>query len=118
MAEREKPPSLDDLEARISAAREREDERTGRGPGRRETATGIGLGMRLAVEFVAGVGVGAGVGFALDHFLGTRPWLMVLFLLLGGAAGVMNAYRAAKGMDATVGLGAAQRRQAERQKDR
>jgi ATP synthase protein I len=118
MAEQEKPPSLDDLDDRIRAAREREDGQTGHGPGRRETSTGIGVGMRLTVEFVAGVAVGVGVGYALDAFLGTKPWLMVLFLLLGGAAGVMNAYRAAKGMDATVGLGAAQKRQAERQKDR
>lgn len=119
MAEQEKPPSLDDLESRIRAAREREGEQTGHGPGgRRNPSTGIGVGMRLAVEFVAGVAVGVGLGYALDHFLGTQPWLMVLFLLLGGAAGVMNAYRAAKGLDATVGLGAAQRRQAERQKDR
>lgn len=118
MAEHDKPPSLDDLEARIRDAREREDEQTGRGAGRDRVHSGAGLGMRLAIEFVAGVAVGVGLGFVLDHFLGTKPWLMVLFLLLGGAAGVMNAYRAARGMDATVGLGAAQRRQEERQKDR
>ncbi len=76
------------------------------------------MGMRVSIEFVAGVAVGVGIGWGLDHFLGTKPLLMVLFLLLGGGAGVMNAYRAAKGLDATVGLGMAQRRQAERTKDR
>jgi len=117
MAEQEKPSSFDDLESRIRAAREREAEQPGRAPGRKPPQ-GLALGMRLAIEFVAGVAIGVGMGFGLDRFFGTTPWLMVLFLLLGGAAGVFNAYRAAKGMDATVGLGAAQRRQAERTKDR
>lgn len=117
MAEHEKPPSFDDLDARIRAAREREAEQPGRGPGRKPPQ-GLALGMRLTVEFVAGVAVGVGLGYTLDRFLGTAPWFMVLFLLLGGVAGVFNAYRAARGMDATVGLGAAQRRRSERQKDR
>lgn len=118
MAEQEKPSSLNELENRIRAAREREDEQAGRGPDRRETSAGIALGMRLTIEFVAGIAVGAGLGYALDRLIGTGPWFMVLFLLLGGGAGVMNAYRAAKGLDATVGLGAAQRRRQERTKDR
>lgn len=116
MTEHEKDPAFDKLENRIREARSRENLVAGRTS--REPNPGLALGMRLAIEFVAGVVVGVGIGFAIDHFLGTRPWFMVLFLLLGGAAGVMNAYRAGKGMDATVGLGAAKRRQAERQKDR
>jgi ATP synthase protein I len=117
MAEQDRDPSFDDLENRLRAARAREDEQTGRGPGRREPSPGIALGMRLAIEFVAGVAVGAGLGFALDRWLGTAPWLMMVFLLLGGAAGVMNAYRAAHGLGGTVGLGQAQRRRDEQTKD-
>jgi len=113
MAEQGDPPAFDDLEARLRAARAREDEQAGRGPSARTPTTGLGLGMRLAVEVVVGVGVGAGLGYGLDRWLGSRPWLMVLFLFLGGAAGVMNAYRAAKGLDDTVGLGAARQRQSE-----
>ena len=118
MDEQQQHSSFDELDARIRAAREREAEKTSDGPGRRAASSGIGLGMRLSIEFVAGVAVGVGLGYVLDRLIGTTPWLMVLFLLLGGAAGVMNAYRAARGMDATVGLGAAQRRLAERQKDK
>ncbi len=113
MAEQDKPPSMDDFDARLRAARAREDAHVGRGPSERKPSAGIGLGMRLAVEVVVGVGIGAGLGYGLDLWLGSAPWLMMLFLLLGGAAGVMNAYRAAKGMDDTVGLGAAQRRRPE-----
>lgn len=70
----------------------------------------MGLGFRVAVELVAGIAVGGLLGYALDAWLGTKPWLMVVFLFLGAAAGVMNAYRAAKGLDDSVGFGEAQRR--------
>jgi len=110
MAEEERPPSLDDLDARLRVARAREEEVAGRGSGRRSTSAGLGLAMRLASEFVVGIGVGGFLGWGLDRWLGTRPWLMVVFLILGACAGVMNAYRAAKGMDETVGFAAAQRR--------
>jgi ATP synthase protein I len=117
MSEHEELSGLDDLDNRIRAAREREMVATENGPGRRQSSSGIALGMRVSIEFVAGVAVGVGLGWGLDLFFGTKPVLMVVFLLLGGGAGVMNAYRAAKGLDATVGLGAAQRRQAKRAKD-
>jgi ATP synthase protein I len=73
-------------------------------------SVGMGLGFRIAVELVAGVAAGTLMGYGLDAWLGTRPWLMVLFVFLGGAAGVMNVYRVAKGLDSSVGLGQAQRR--------
>ena len=53
-------------------------------------------GLKIASEFVAGVAVGALLGFGIDHFLGTRPFGLILFLLLGFAAGVLNVIRGAK----------------------
>ncbi len=110
MTDPETPPSLEDLDARLRAARAREEEDSGRGPERRGRPTGMGLGLRIGVELVAAVLVGTGIGWVLDSWLRTAPWLMVLFLLLGGAAGVMNVHRVMRGMDETVGLGQAQRR--------
>ncbi len=113
MDERERPSSLDDLEARLRAARARELEHAGgdrAGRGGRLSGSGIAIAARITVEMLVGVMVGAGIGYALDQWLGSKPWLMMLFLLLGGAAGVLNAYRAVKGLDDSVGLGAAQRR--------
>lgn len=114
MAEQEKPSSLEDIEARLRAARGTEDAAKRVGPERNVASSGLGLGFRISIEFVAGVAVGVGIGYALDRWLGTAPVMMVLFLLLGGAAGVLNAYRAAKGMDESVGLGEAQRRRSGR----
>jgi ATP synthase protein I len=55
----------------------------------------IARGFRLSTELVAGVLVGAGIGWLLDWWLGTSPWGMIVFLLLGFAAGVLNVIRAA-----------------------
>ncbi|HTH16796.1 MAG TPA: AtpZ/AtpI family protein [Magnetospirillum sp.] len=117
MAEQEKPPSLEDIESRLRQARGAEDEAKGAGPDRSVASSGIGLGFRISIEFVAGVAVGVAIGYGLDRWLGTAPIMMVLFLLLGGAAGVLNAYRAAKGLDESVGLGESQRRRSGRTKE-
>ena len=55
----------------------------------------IARGFRLSAELVAGVLVGAGIGWLLDRWLGVSPWGMIVFLLLGFAAGVLNVMRAA-----------------------
>lgn len=101
------PPDFKDFDARLRAARgaPRED---GDGPRRAGAgASGLGVAMRIGVELVTTVLVGVGIGWALDTWLGTAPWLMVVFIFLGGAAGVMNVYRVVQGLDDSVGLGQA-----------
>ena len=58
----------------------------------------MGMGFSIAAQLVAGVGVGGAIGYFLDRWLGTAPWLMVLFLGLGFAAGMMNVIRTAREM--------------------
>jgi ATP synthase protein I len=66
--------------------------------------TGIGRGFRLASEFVAAVVVGGAIGFGIDYFLPTRPWGMIILLLLGFAAGVLNVIRATAEMNAATAV--------------
>lgn len=54
------------------------------------------LGFRIMTELLSGVVIGAGVGYFLDDLFGSKPWLLIVFLLLGGAAGILNVYRFAK----------------------
>ena len=86
----------DDLERRrrnleASLATRQPDRREGKeGAG---GATGYGQAMKLSSEFIAGIAVGAGLGWMIDRLAGTSPWGLVVFLLLGFAAGVLNVLR-------------------------
>jgi ATP synthase protein I len=57
--------------------------------------SGFARGMRLSAELVGGVVVGFILGWLLDRWLGTSPWGLIVFLLLGFAAGVLNVMRSA-----------------------
>jgi ATP synthase protein I len=57
--------------------------------------SGLARGLRLSSELVAGVLVGGALGYALDYWLGIRPWGFIVFLLLGFVAGIVNLMRAA-----------------------
>lgn len=57
--------------------------------------TGFGNALRLSSEFIAGIVVGAGIGWLFDHFVGTSPFGLIVFLLLGFVAGVLNVLRSA-----------------------
>jgi ATP synthase protein I len=57
--------------------------------------TGMARGLRLSTELVAGVLVGAMIGWLIDRWLGISPWGLIVFLLLGFAAGVLNVMRVA-----------------------
>jgi ATP synthase protein I len=65
------------------------------GAQRAATASGYARGFRLSSELVAGVVVGAGIGGLIDRWLGVSPWGLIVFLLLGFAAGVLNVMRSA-----------------------
>lgn len=64
--------------------------------------SGAAAALKLSSEFIAGIVVGAGLGWGIDHLAGTSPFGLVVFLLLGFAAGVLNALRSA-GLVADVG---------------
>jgi ATP synthase protein I len=59
----------------------------------REASKGYALAVKLSSEFIAGVVVGVLLGFVFDRFLGTSPWGLIVFLLLGFCAGVLNVLR-------------------------
>jgi ATP synthase protein I len=64
---------------------------------------GIALGFRIGIELVAAVIVASGLGWAIDRWLGTRPWAMIVMFFLGVAAGMLNVYRAVTGMGVAIG---------------
>jgi ATP synthase protein I len=52
-------------------------------------------GFQLSSELIAGVVVGALIGWAIDHWLPTSPWGLIVFVLAGFVAGVVNVVRSA-----------------------
>lgn len=69
-------------------------------PDARQRGQAMGQGLKIAVELVVGVGFGAIVGWWLDDVLGTRPWLMIVMVLLGFGAGMLNIIRTAQRLQA------------------
>lgn len=93
------PPekTRESFEARLRAAR-----RGGKPENKRllNETTAFGIAFRMVAELVSGLVVGGGIGWLLDRWLGTSPWLLVVFFVLGAAAGIMNVFRAAREMNA------------------
>jgi ATP synthase protein I len=58
-----------------------------------ETRKGYGMAMKISSEFISAVIVGAILGYLFDRFVGTSPWGMIVMLLLGFCAGVLNVMR-------------------------
>jgi len=105
MQDRDSPPSLEDLDVRLKKVRGKQEDRVRQAEMLSPNLPGsaMGLAFRVGVELVAGVAVGFGIGYALDRWLGTGPWLMIVFFFLGAAGGMMNVFRAATGQGLAVG---------------
>jgi ATP synthase protein I len=103
MADEQRPPSFEDFDARLRRAREAD-------PGPRRSAQDEqpqrlrwGSGLQVGVELLAGILGGLLLGYGLDAWLGTLPLFIVVFFLLGAAAGTLNAYRHLRRMQNEAG---------------
>ncbi|SDQ80724.1 AtpZ/AtpI family protein [Pseudovibrio sp. Tun.PSC04-5.I4] len=57
--------------------------------------SGLSQAWKISSEFVAAIFVGGALGWMADSWLGTKPWGMIILLMLGFAAGVLNVLREA-----------------------
>lgn len=69
---------------------------------RANRSRGMAYGLRMSSELVAAILVGGFMGYMLDTWLGTRPWLFLVFMMLGFSAGILNILRAFKRMQAEI----------------
>jgi len=84
-------PRITSLEKRIERVEQIERVRTGQRDEQADKNTR--LGNRVLAELIGGLAGGALVGWVLDRFLGTQPWLLLVFLFLGIIVAFRNIYR-------------------------
>jgi ATP synthase protein I len=80
------------LEAKIAAAKKATEPK----PRGDEHYSQANLAWRMVIELVAGLMIGFGIGFGLDSLFGTMPLFLVIFILLGLAAGIRVMLRTAQ----------------------
>jgi len=73
----------------------------------------MGIAFRFSTELVAGLVVGGGLGWGIDWLMArigfhTRPAFLIVFFMLGAAAGIRNVMRAAKELNAAMAAPTAQ----------
>ncbi len=90
---------LRSLETRLEAARQRHGGGQ-RKPRRPVDSSGVAAGFRVAIDLISGLALGVGIGLVLDWWLGTSPWLLILFFFVGSGAALMNVIRTAKSLEA------------------
>jgi ATP synthase protein I len=96
---------LSDLGGRLDRVKAQRDADARTDDDARMRGRGMAYGMRMAAELVAAVLVGGIIGWGLDRVLGSKPWLFLLFFVLGFAAGVVNVVRAYERMQREFGAG-------------
>lgn len=79
-----------ELKGRVAPSRAREPKLE---PKSGDVGSAMSLGLRAASEFVSAVIVGLGIGWVLDRALGTNPAFLIVFFLIGVAAGIWNVIR-------------------------
>lgn len=85
---------LAELDAKLSRHREEEQaaQRPQQGGGNN---SGLAMAWRLGSEFISGVLVGGLIGWLVDKWFGVEPWGLIIFILLGFLAGMLNMLRSA-----------------------
>lgn len=94
----EDEPSSPSFEERLKAARGRQGldappRASARDTGDMGGMSPWGIGLRVGIEMVSALVVAVAIGYGLDYVFGTKPILTAVFVLLGGAAGVLNVWR-------------------------
>ena len=92
MSDPSNPDPLKSLDARIKAVKKAKTPE----PKLDDHYTGAQLAWRMVIELVAGIAIGFGIGYGLDALFGTMPVFLVIFILLGFAAGVKTMLRTAQ----------------------
>jgi ATP synthase protein I len=91
------PEELRKLGDRLDAAEQRVTPRSKEPP-----PTSMGIALRFSTEMVVALILGGLLGYGIDWLAGTKPIFMIVFFVLGAAAGILNVVRAARELNAEM----------------
>ena len=83
------------LSQKLGALKPKPSKRDEAAKGLAENPSNLARALRLSSEFAAGIILGGFIGWLIDRLTGWSPWGMIVFLMLGFAAGTLNALRSA-----------------------
>ena len=86
--------SLKEISARLKIAKDKVNNSSIKN--KKTNSSNLGSAFKISTEFVAAVVVGSIIGFILDNLFGTKPWLIIIFFIIGVIAGMLNVIRSAK----------------------
>lgn len=69
----------------------------------RKDAQNMSVGMRAGTELVASIAAGGFIGWAIDNWLSTKPWGLIIMLVLGVITGFVNVWRVTQNVGSQVG---------------
>lgn len=91
---------ISDLDKELGKVKARRDAERASDRDAEVRGKGMAYGMSMAAGLVSAIIVGGLIGYVLDWLLGTKPWLFLLFFVLGFAAGILNVVRGYKKIQA------------------
>lgn len=89
------PKDIENLAKRIQLAQSRNKKHLPK----HKLAMEYNQAFRMATEFIAPVFIGLGLGFLIDRFFSTLPFFLIIWAILGCAAGILNIYKASEVID-------------------
>ena len=63
---------------------------------------GVSFGFRIGVELVSAIAVGTIIVIFVDKYLGSKPFGLIIFFILGSMAGFLNIYRVMRRIEENV----------------
>ena len=94
MAHEPDPDRLRALEARLEKVKDAKAKPAGTG----KDFSQAEVAWRMVIELTSGIMIGGGIGYGLDYLFGTKPILLVIFILFGFAAGIRTVIGTARDM--------------------
>ena len=88
------PKTPEELKAALDAAK-KEDAPSKRQQKFQDITANPHSGLRIIIELVAGIAVGGAIGYGLDYWLGSRPWGVIIMIILGALAGIYGVVKEA-----------------------